>query len=404
MGLCHFIALAAVARRRCQHSGRQDVVIELWGSRPGRVKQSPCVDHAVENAILHGSGSESGPRPGRLVTFLGTAPGVGKTYRMLTEGRRRAQADERVVIGWWERHGRVATRGQAIQFTIVPSRTVTYHGSAFEELDVVAVLAQQPDVVLVDELAHTNADGRKRHEDVAELLAAGIDVMTTVNVANLMSVRDIAARITGAGALEGVPDEFVRAGDVVLVDLPPEALRRRIASGQVYSADRVGGALANYFRPSNLAALSDLAEAWLEGTVDETFSFLDRVAAERPKVIAGVSSSRRGAAVIQRGAVLAGEDDAELLVVHVDLADGLGRQQDRLDRYRQMAEDVGGRYREVDGTDAADSLAEVATRERARRVVVATHGSRLTKLVRGSVGSRIRRRAPGIEVDEMRAS
>src|SRR5262249_52241861 len=153
---------------------------------------------------------------------------------------------------------------------------VIYRGSVFEELDVAGVLEQQPDVALVDELAHTSADGRKRHDDVGELLAAGIDVLTTVNVAHLMSVRDIAARITGAGALECVPDEFVLGGDVVLVDLPAEALRRRIASGQVYSVDRVGGALANYFRPSNLAALSVLARAWLEGTVDETFSFLDR--------------------------------------------------------------------------------------------------------------------------------
>jgi K+-sensing histidine kinase KdpD len=183
------------------------------------------------------------------------------------------------------------------------------------------VLDHQPDVVLVDELAHTGADGRKRHEDVAELLAAGIDVMTTVNVANLMSVRDIAARITGAGALEGVPDEFVRAGDVVLVDLP-----------------------------------------------------------------------------------LAGEDDAELLVVHVALADGVGDQPDRLEHYRQMSDDVGARYREVHGTDAADSLAEVARREGAGRVVVAGRVSRFAKLVRGSVASRIRRRAPGVEVDEVSGS
>jgi two-component system sensor histidine kinase KdpD len=358
----------------------------------------------MDDAIVDGSSGDRVRRAGRLVTFLGTAPGVGKTYRMLTEGQRRAQADEKVVIGWVERHGRTATRDQALQFAIVPPRTVIYNGSVFEELDTTAVLEQQPDVVLVDELAHTNADGGKRHDDVAELLAAGIDVMTTVNVANLVSVRDIAARITGTGALEGVPDEFVRAGDVTLVDLPPEALRRRVASGQVYSADRVGGALANYFRPSNLAALSDLAEAWREGTVEETFSFLDRAAADRPKVIAGVSGSPRGAAVIQRAAVLAGEDDAELLVVHVALDDGLGRQEDRLDQYRQMADDVGARYREVGGADVADSLADVATREQAGRVVVAAHGSRLTKLVRGSITSRIRRRAPDVKVDEVSAS
>jgi len=168
--------------------------------------------------------------------------------------------------------------------------------------------------------------------------------------------------------------------------------------------DGVGGALANYFRPSNLAGLTDLASAWLEGTVDETFSFLDHAAGDRPKVIAGVSSSSRGASVIERAAVLAGDDDAELLVVHVDVEDGLGREHDQLDRYRQMADDVGARYREVHGSDAPASLAAVATDERARRMVIAAQGSRLTKLLRRSVESRIRRLAPSVQVDEVRAS
>jgi two-component system, OmpR family, sensor histidine kinase KdpD len=214
-------------------------------------------------------------------------------------------------------------------------------------------------------------------------------------------VRDIAARITGAGALEGVPDEFVRGGDVILVDLPPDVLRRRIASGQVYAADGIGWALTKYFRPSNLVGLSNLARAWAEGTVGETFSFLDREAAGRPKVIAGVSSSTRGERVIQRAAVLAGDDDAELIVVHVDLADGLRHWEQRLDRYRELTDEFGARYQEVHGTDAARSLADVALRERAGRVVVAGRSSRLANALRGSVASRIRRRAPGLVVDEV---
>jgi len=358
----------------------------------------------VEAAVVDGSRPDRDPRGGGLATFLGTAPGVGKTYRMLAEARRRARAGDEVVIGWLERHERPAGGDRAMPFGMVAPRTVSYRGSAFEELDVTGVLAQQPGVVLVDELAHTSVDERKRHDDVGVLLAAGIDVMTTVNIANLMSVRDIAARVTGAGALEGVPDEFVRSGEVVLVDLAPEALRRRIASGQVYSADRVGGALANYFRPSNLAALSELAKAWLDGTVEETFSFLDRAAVDRPKVIAGVSSSPRGGAVIERAAVLAGDDNADLVVVHVALDDGLGRHEDRLDQYRRMADDVGARYREVRGATAADSLAAEAINEGAHRVVIAAHGSRLAKLLRGSVASRVRRLAPGVQVDEVKGS
>jgi two-component system, OmpR family, sensor histidine kinase KdpD len=318
---------------------------------------------------------------------------------MLADGHARAQAGEDVVIGWVERHGRAATREQARQLEIVAPRTVTYRGVEFEELDVRAVLERHPDVALVDELAHASPDGEKRYDVVEELLVAGIDVATTVNVANLLSVRDIAARITGAGALDGVPDEVVRAGDVIFVDLAPEALRQRIASGHVYSTDRVGGALANYFQPSNLALLSQLARAWLDGSVEETF--LGRETAGRAKVIACVSNSRRGKAVIERAAVVAGEHDAELEVLHVDVQDGLGRSQERLDRYREMAESVGARYREVRGADAAATLVDVALRDGASLVVVGTRGSRVANLVRGSIASRIRRRAPDLQVDEV---
>ncbi|HEX4531793.1 MAG TPA: universal stress protein [Acidimicrobiia bacterium] len=342
-------------------------------------------------------------RAGHLVTYLGTAPGVGKTFRMLRDARTRAEAGDDVVVGWVERHGRAATREQAQRLEIVRPRAVAHRGASFEDLDVSAVIERHPDVVLVDELAHTGVDGRARYRDVQELLGAGIDVMTTVNVANLVSVRDVAARITGAGALEGVPDDVVRAGDVVLVDLPPDALRRRVADGLVLSADGVGGALANYFRPSNLQLLDTLARSWLDGGVDETFAFLDREAPARQKVIAGVSSSIRGQAVIERAAVLAGEDDAELEVVHVELQDGLGRQPERLEHYREMAQSVGARYREVYGVNAADTLGDLARSERARRVVVGARRSRLTNLVRGSVAARIRRRAPGIDVDEVAA-
>ena len=342
-------------------------------------------------------------RIGKLRIFVGAAPGVGKTYEMLQQARARRKDGYDVVVGIVETHGRPETEALLEGLEIIPRRRVDYKGMVIEEMDLDAIIGRRPQIVLVDELAHTSTDGRQRFQDVQELLAAGIDVMTTVNVANLLSVRDLAARITGAGALECVPDDFVRTGDVVLVDLPPEALRRRIASGLVYSADRVGGALANYFRSSNLGLLGDLARAWLEGTVEETFAFLDREAADRPRVIAGVSSSTRGKAVIERAAVLAGEDDAELEVVHVDLQDGLGQSQERLARYREMAEDVGARYREVRGSDPAVVLSDVAFQDGAGRVVVGSHGSRLAKLVRGSVASRIRRRAPALQVDEVRA-
>ncbi len=348
------------------------------------------------------------PQPGRLRTYLGTAPGVGKTYAMLNDGWRRSEAGERVVVGWIERHGRPETRAQLRDLEIVPPRAVDHRGRTFEDLDVAAIIARQPDVVLIDELAHTSADGaRKRWEEAAELLAAGVSVMTTVNVANLVSVRDHAAQVTGAGTIESVPDEFVRSGETVLVDLAPEALRRRIAAGRVY-ADGVGGALVNYFRTSNLVALSELARAWMAGSVDSVAAaVLARQGVEplapRPTVLAGVSGSDWGEHVIRRAALLAAEDDADLLVVHVNVTDGLGRRRaDTLERYRDMTVAAGGRYAEMDGTSAVDTLAEAARDRHASRVVVARHRSRLGELVRGSVASRLRRRVPGIEVDEVR--
>jgi two-component system sensor histidine kinase KdpD len=347
-------------------------------------------------------------QPARLRTYLGTAPGVGKTYAMLNDGRRRSEGGERVVVGWIEHHDRAETEVQLGNLEIVPLRSVDYRGRTFQDLDVAAIMARQPDVVLIDELAHTHADGtRKRWEDAAELLAADFSVVTTVNVANLVSVRDYAARVTGVGTVESVPDEFVRSGEVVLIDLPPEALRRRIAAGNVYTADRVGGALASYFRMSNLAALSELARAWMAGSIDEVGPAVlaqEGVGplASRPTVLAGVSDSEWGEHVIRRAIVLAEQDDADLLVVHVNAADGLGRRaSDALEQYRDMTIDAGGRYAELDGTSAADTLAALARDQHATHIVVARHRSRLNELVRGSVASRLRALVPGTPVDEV---
>jgi two-component system sensor histidine kinase KdpD len=347
---------------------------------------------------------------GRLRTYLGTAPGVGKSYAMLTEGRRRAEDGERVVIGWIERHGRAETRALAVDLELIPPRTVTYRGVDFADLDVQAVIDLCPDVVLVDELAHTVADSnRQRWEDVADLLAAGIDVMTTTNVANLISARDYAARIAGAGTVESVPDEFVRSGEVILVVLPAEALRRRIAAGSVYSTDRVGGALAGYFQARNLEALSELGRAWMAGTVDEVGADLLRregldELTPRRLVVAGVSESDWGERVLRRAAELASDDDADLLVVHVNLADGLGHpRRDALERYRDLTTELGGVYTEVVGSTPAEGLAETARAHRATKVVVARHRSRLGELARGSVAARLRRLVPEVTVDEVRS-
>jgi two-component system sensor histidine kinase KdpD len=345
---------------------------------------------------------------GRLTTYLGTAPGVGKTYAMLTEAGRRADAGQRTVVGWLEHHQRPDTLARLGDLEVISPAVVSYRGHEFADLDVAGVLAARPEAVVVDELAHGLPDGsRKRWMDVADLLARGVDVLTSVNVANLVSARDYVARITGAGATEFVPDEFVRSGEVVLLDLPADVLRRRVASGLVFSAEQVGGALSEYFRVSNLEALSELGRAWMTDDLEKVgVNLLAQrgltVPNIRPVVVAGVSDSTWGEAVIRRATELACEEDADLLVVHARVPDGTARPHlDRLAHYRDLTEQLGGSYIEVEGESPARVLAEQAGARSASRLVVARHGSRLGELVRGVVASQLHRLQPDIPVVEV---
>jgi two-component system sensor histidine kinase KdpD len=243
--------------------------------------------------------------------------------------------------------------------------------------------------------------------DVADLLANGADVLTSVNVTNLVSARDYVARITGVGATESVPDEFVRSGEVFLVDLPADALRRRVAFGQVFSAEQVGGALSEYFRVPNLEALSELGQAWMTNSIDQVgVDLLTRRGLTapnlRPVVVAGVSDSAWGEAVIRRAMELACDEDADLLVVHARVSDGTARPHlDQLAHYRDLSEQLGGSYIEVEGESPARVLAEQAGARGASRLVVARHRSRLGELLRGAVASQLHRLAPDIPVEEV---
>src|SRR5436190_19051364 len=224
---------------------------------------------------------------GNLRVYLGAAPGVGKTFAMLNEGRRRHDRGTDVVVGFVETHGRARTIEQIGDLEIVPRKSIAYRGSEFEEMDVDAVLSRRPHVALVDELAHTNVPGsrnEKRWQDVEELLQAGLDVISTVNIQHLESVNDVVERITGVQQRETLPDEVVRRADQVeLVDMSPEALRRRMAHGNIYPAEKVDAALANYFRPGNLAALRELALLWMADQVDEALeSYRERHGIKEP--------------------------------------------------------------------------------------------------------------------------
>jgi two-component system sensor histidine kinase KdpD len=301
----------------------------------------------------------------------------------------------------WREDARVAGSGSL--------RTYLGIAPVFAEFDAQAAIASGAEVVLVDELAHATADRtRQRWQDVADVLRAGLDVVTTMNVAHLRSVRDYAARITGVGSVACVPDEFVRAGEVVLVDLPAEALRRRIASGAVYSAGQVGGALADYFRAANLRALGELARAWMAGSAEAVG---EKLLARRgsagppasPVVVAGDSGSGWGEVVIRRAAQVARAEDAQLLVVHVQISDGLAHPPaGDLDRHRELTADLGGTYTQIQGHALAEALAAAARAQGAATVVVGRPRSRLAELAHGSVASRLRRLLPGTAVEEVR--
>jgi two-component system, OmpR family, sensor histidine kinase KdpD len=371
--------------------------VEGAPSRAGTDK----VPEEVEDARMEQQASRS--TPGDLRVFLGTAVGVGKTYAMLEEGWRRSRAGDDVAIGYLERHGRPQTRAQAQDLERIPPRRITYHGATFEDLDVDGVIARHPDVVLVDELAHSRiTDGRPRSMDVEDIRLAGIDVVTTLNVANLESMREFAAEVTGAGSVESVPDGALRQAQVELVDLPPDLLRRRVADGYVYSPERVDSALANYFRSENLAALGELARSWLAGTGEnEGPDIVARHTTTGPSdvVIAGVSGRDGSVAVVKRAAQLAEAADAELVVIHVVDAVGHSRWSDCIDELRDLAASLGGTYNDIRSEDPVDGLTIAATEFGASTVVIGRHRSWMVRFLRGAVARRLRARLPGVTVE-----
>ncbi|WBB55596.1 DUF4118 domain-containing protein [Verrucosispora sp. WMMD573] len=336
---------------------------------------------------------------GELRIYLGAAPGVGKTYAMLEEAHRRAERGTDVVVGLVETHGRTHTAAMIGDLEQVPRRAMTYREAEFTEMDLDAVLARRPEVAVVDELAHTNVPGsrnEKRWQDVQQLLAAGITVLTTVNIQHLESLNDVVAQITGAIQRETVPDAVVRAAEQVeLVDMTPEALRRRMAHGNIYRPDKIDAALGNYFRLGNLTALRELALLWLADKVDEQ---LDAYRAQqgisatweaRERVVVALTGGPEGETMIRRAArVAARGKGADLLAVHVARSDGLaGADPAQLARQRVLVESLGGTYHEVLGTDIPGALLDFARGVNATQLVLgASRRGRFAQLFSRGVG------------------
>lgn len=342
--------------------------------------------------------------------FLGYAPGVGKTYSMLSEAIRRHSRGEDVVVGVVETHGRKVTAELAAQLEQVPRRKLDYKGAIFEEMDVDAILARKPQVAIVDELAHTNIEGskhRKRYEDVYELLDAGIDVLSTMNIQHLESVTPTVQGITGIQVRETVPDWVLkRVDEVVMADLTPEALQNRMRRGDIYPLERVERALGNFFREGNLIALRELALRQVAHAVDRNLeTYLDKQETRRnlgvrERIAVCISSNPAAQHLIARGARMAQALDGELYVVYVDMGqDEDERDQKTLQANIRFAENVGATVVRVKGDAVAEAVAEVVNERHITHVVFgrsATRGWR--RYLYFSAIHRFLRDAPAVDV------
>ncbi|VTR75919.1 DUF4118 domain-containing protein [Cellulomonas hominis] len=349
---------------------------------------------------------------GRLRVLLGAAPGVGKTFAMLEAGRDMVRDGKDVVVAVVETHGRAATAALLDGLELVPRAEVEHRGVRLSEMDLDAVLARRPKVALVDELAHTNAPGsrhEKRWQDVAELLDAGIHVVSTVNIQHIESLNDVVRTITGVPQRETVPDGVLRAADdVELVDLAPQSLRDRLAEGNVYPAERVDAALSNYFRLGNLTALRELALLWLADEVDSALRTyraehaIDAPWEARERVVVALTGGPEGETLLRRGARIAARSaGGELLGVHVSAQNGL-RDTDpgALAAQAALVEQLGGTYHQVVGDDVPRTLVEFARTVDATQLVIGiSRRSRLAAALSGpGIGATVIRQAGPIDV------
>lgn len=317
---------------------------------------------------------------GTFKLFLGYAPGVGKTYSMLSEALRRKSRGEDIVIGIVETHGRKGIQELASQLQAVPRKRLDYKGTEFEEMDIDAILARKPEVVLVDELAHTNIPGsknRKRYEDVQALLAAKIDVLSTVNIQHIESIAPTVRAITGVTVRETVPDWVpLSATETVMVDLTPEALQNRMKRGDVYSEEKVQRSLKNFFRRGNLIALRELALRQVAEQVDRSLeSYMDAKDIRqnwgvRERLAVCISGSPSGQYLIARAARMARRMDAELYVLHVEREFAPHEENPQvLQANLRFAENLGAKVVNLKGRSVADTIADFVRSKHITQVI-----------------------------------
>jgi two-component system, OmpR family, sensor histidine kinase KdpD len=385
-----------------------------------------------------GTGARVAPQPaaggyphrrGRLRVYLASAAGAGKTYTMLNEGHRRESRGTDVVVGYVETHGRAQTQAQVGDLEVIPRKKVTYRGVTLEEMDTEAIIARHPKVALIDELAHTNVPGSKhvkRYQDVEEILDAGIDVVTTLNIQHLESLNDLVASITGVRVRETLPDWILdQADEVELIDISPYALRQRMRHGNIYPPDRIEPALNNFFREGNLTALRELA---LRRTAEKTEEQLQQYMTEhgitemRPateRVLVGFDARPHTREVIRDAWRLAHALRADLLAISIQPEGYLAftskligwlKYRGDVKRYREaalrhleehalLAEDLGAEVIRMKSRDIAKTLVEVAKERQVTQLVLGQPArSRWEELIRGSIINRVLRMSSDIDI------
>ncbi|WP_411076478.1 ATP-binding protein [Streptomyces sp. cmx-4-7] len=348
---------------------------------------------------------------GKFRIYLGAAPGVGKTYAMLSEAHRRVERGTDCVVAFVEHHHRPRTEVMLHGLETIPRQEIAYRDTVFTEMDVDAVLARRPAVALVDELAHTNVPGSrnaKRWQDVEELLAAGVDVVSTVNIQHLESLGDVVEAITGVRQKETVPDEVVRRADQIeLVDMSPQALRRRMAHGNIYKPGKVDAALSHYFRPGNLTALRELALLWTADRVDEylqeyrTEHRVSKIWGSRERIVVGLTGGPEGRTLIRRAVRLAEKGaGGEVLAVYISRSDGLTSASPKeLAVQRTLVEELGGTFHHVVGDDVSAGLLAFARGVNATQIVLGVSRRRSWQYVFGPGVSATVARESGPDLD-----
>ncbi len=345
---------------------------------------------------------------GSLTVFLGAAAGVGKTFAMLETARERIEEGLDVVSGWVETHGRVDTEALLAGIPAIPPQIMDYQGRSFKEMDLDALLARRPKIALVDELAHTNIPGSrhaKRYQDVEELLAAGINVYTTLNIQHLESLNDIVAQITTISVRETIPDQILEKADIQLVDVPPEELIQRFKDGKVYVPDKAAEALRKFFRPGNINALREMALRYTAKRVDfQMETYMRAHAIEGPwsageKLMVCISPSPFAARLIRIGRRMAANMQAEWFAVYVDTPQQLPAgeaEHGRLVKNIQLAEELGAEIITLTGNDAAEELLSFARKHNITQIIIGKplkpffrewlHGSVVDRMIKGSEG------------------